>query len=249
MAKNGEGRRRFIIFAVVNFGTLHLPVSQPAAPIGAAWVDVPEHAWILIGSALLVLFIIPELYKLMPAMVGCLLRSRGNLEVEHSISTARSRNVCARLLAVPFLVAIDRYCLYDADFLAGWGEPWLRLGELAAVVVAVLIFRLILHALLLGRRLRLDAESNKAITRGILNYFISFAILMMLSISILYMFKASDEAIRLVISGELAVFWLLSVVREGQILQQKCGVFATFLYLCGLELLPAGALIASALIF
>ncbi len=233
----------------MNFGTLHLPTERPAAPIGAAWVDVPEHAWILIGTALLVLFIIPELYKLMPAMVGCLLRSRGNLEVEHSISTARSRNVCARLLVVPFLVAIDRYCLYDADFLAGWGEPWLRLGELAAVVVAVLIFRLILHALLLGRRLRLDADSNKAITRGILNYFISFAILMMLSISILYMFKASDEAIRLVISGELAVFWLLSVVREGQILQQKCGVFATFLYLCGLELLPAGALIASALIF
>lgn len=249
MAKNGEGRRRFIIFAVVNFGTLHLPVSQPAAPIGAAWVDVPEHAWILIVSALLVLFIIPELYKLMPAMAGCLLRSRGNLEVEHSISTARSRNLCARILAIPFLVAVDRYCLYDADFLAGWGEPWLRLGELAAVVVAVLIFRRILLALLLGRRLRLDADSNKAITRGILNYFISFAILMMLSISILYMFKASDEAIRLVINGELAVFWLLSVVREGQILQQKCGVFATFLYLCGLELLPAGALIASALIF
>lgn len=249
MAKNGEGRRRFIIFAVVNFGTLHLPVSQPAAPISAAWADAPEHAWILIGTALLILAILPELFKLMPAMFGCLLRSRGNLEVEHSISTARSRNLCARILAVPFLVAIDRYCVYDADFLAGWSEPWLRLGELVAVLIAFLIFRRIMHTLLLGRRLRLDNDSSRAITRGILNYFICFAIFMMLSISILYMFKASDEAIRLVISGELAIFWILSWVREGQILQQKSGGFTTFLYLCGLELLPAGALIASALIF
>lgn len=233
----------------MDFGTLHLPTEHPAAPISAAWADAPEHAWILICTALVALVILPELYKLMPAMLGCLLRSRGNLEVEHSISTARSRNLCARILAIPFLVAADRYSIYDAAFLAGWDEPWLRLGELAGVVAAFLIIRRILHALLPSRRLRLDLDSSRAITRGILNYFICFAILMMLSISILYIFKASDEAIRLVISAELAFFWLLSVVREGQILQQKCGGFTTFLYLCGLELLPAGALIASALIF
>ena len=233
----------------MDFGTLHLPTEQPAAPLGAAWADAPEHGWMLIGAALLVLFIILELFKLMPAMTGCLLRSRGNLEVEHSISTARSRNVCARVLLVPFLVAVDRYRIYDAAFLAGWDEPWLRVGELVAVGAAFLILRRIMHALLLGRRLRLDHDSSRAVTRGILNYFICFAITMMLSISILYMFKASDEAIRLVISGEIAVFWLVSVVREGQILQQKSGVFITFLYLCGLELLPAGALVASALIF
>ena len=233
----------------MDFGTLHLPTERPAAPISAAWADAPEHAWILIGTALLILAILLELFKLMPVMTGCLLRSRGNLEVEHSISTARSRNLCARVLAVPFLVAVDRYRLYDAAFLAGWDEPWLRLGELVAVGAAFLIFRRILHAFLLGRRLRLDNDSSRAVTRGILNYFICFAILMMLSISILYMFKASDEAIRLVISGELAIFWILSWVREGQILQQKSGGFITFLYLCGLELLPAGALLASALIF
>ena len=196
MAKNGEGRRRFIIFAVVNFGTLHLPVSQPAAPIGAAWADAPEHAWILIGAALLVLFIIPELYKLMSAMVGCLLRSRGNLEVEHSISTARSRNLCARVLSVPFLIAVDRYRLYDAAFLAGWDEPWLRLGELVAVGAAFLIFRRILHALLLGRRLRLDVESSRAVTRGILNYFVCFFLFVSLCIVTLnYWFFFTTEKI------------------------------------------------------
>ena len=230
-------------------GTLHLPVERPAVPVSVAWADAPEHAWILIGTALVVLVILPELYKLMPAMLGCLLRSRGNLEVEHSISTARSRNLCARILAIPFLVAADRYQVYDAAFLAGWDEPWARLGELAGVVASFLIIRRILHALLLGRRLRLDTDSTRAVNRGILNFFICFSILMMLSIIILYVFKASDEAIRLVISAELAFFWLLSVVREGQILKQKCGGFTTFLYLCGLELLPAGALIASVLIF
>ena len=232
----------------MDFGTLHLSLERPAAALPAAWADAPVHAWMLIACAALILIILPELYKLMPAMMGCLVRSRGNIEVEHSVSTARSRNLCARVLAVPFLVSADRYCLYDAAFLAGWAEPWLRFGELAGVVLAFLIFRRIMHALLPGRRLRLDSDSTRALTRGILNYFICFAILMMLSISILYMFKASDEAIRLVISVELAALWVRSTVHEGQILQEKCGGFTTFLYLCGLEFLPAGALVASALI-
>lgn len=233
----------------IDLGTLHLPTERPASIAAAGWADIPEHGWMLVACAAFVLIILPELYKLMPSMLGCLVRSRGNIEVEHSVSTARSRNICARILALPFLVAADRYCIYSASFLAGWEDPWLRIAELAGVVTAYLILRRILHALLLGRRLRLDTDSRKALTRGILNYFVCFVTVMMLSICLFYCFKASDDAIRLIISIELGAFWLVSVVREGQILQQKCTGFATFLYLCGLEFLPAGALIASALIF
>ena len=230
----------------MDFGTLHLPTERPAAPLGAAWADAPEHGWMLIGAALLVLFIILELFKLMPAMTGCLLRSRGNLEVEHSISTARSRDICARGLAIPFLVMVDRYSLYDNSLVPGTDQPWLRLAVLLGFLAGFFLLRRIMHlGLLRLRGLRMNSEARSAVTHGIYNYYLCNVLVMLLSISILYVFAAGDSLIRWVLWAENAFFWLLAIVRESQILRGFCSTLATFLYLCGLELLPAGALIAS----
>lgn len=233
----------------MDFGTLHLPTERPAAIVAAGWGDVPAHTWMLLACAVIILFLLLEIYKLLPAMMGCLTRSRGNLEVEHSVSTARSRNTCARLLSATFIVAADRYALYNASFIAPWSEPWLRLAELAAVLVAFNSIRLLMHALLIElRRNRPDHETRLALRRGIYNYFICFVLLMLISLCVLVAFRASDIAIRWCIWGELAMMWLVALVREGQILSSKCGGLSTFLYLCGLEIIPAAVLIASGLV-
>ena len=233
----------------MDLGTLHLPTERPAAIEAAGWADIPVHTWMLLGCAAIILFLLLEIYKLFPALAGCLTRSRGNLEVEHSVSTARSRNTCARLLSVEFLVAADRYALYDASFIAPWSEPWLRLAELAAVLVAFNSLRLLMHALLLGlRRIRPHHETILALRRGIYNYFICLVLLMLISLCVLVAFRASDVAIRWCLWAELALFWLLALVREGQILRSFCSGLGTFLYLCGLEIIPASVLIASGLV-
>lgn len=233
----------------MDFGTLHLPTERPAAIVAAGWGDVPAHTWMLLACAVIILFLLLEIYKLLPAMMGCLTRSRGNLEVEHSVSTARSRNTCARLLYVTFIVAADRYALYNASFIAPWSEPWLRLAELAAVLVAFNSLRLLMHALLLGlRRIRPHHETILALRRGIYNYFICLVLLMLISLCVLVAFRASDVAIRWCLWAELALFWLLALVREGQILRSFCSGLGTFLYLCGLEIIPASVLIASGLV-
>ena len=234
----------------MDFGTLHLPTERPATIAAAGWMDIPEHAWMLIGAAAIILILLPEIYKLLPAMTGCLVRSRGNIEVEHSVSTARLRNTCARYLSIMFMLAADRYCLYNAGFLAPWSEPWLRLGEIAAVLVAYNSLRLIMHALVLGlRRVKFNHEIVLTLRRGIYNYFICFVLLMLFSLCILYVFGASDATVRWCIWLELTLLWLLAVVRETQILRANCGGLTTFLYLCGLELIPVAALIVSALVF
>lgn len=233
----------------MDLGTLHLPAERPAATAVMAWADWPEHTWMLLGCAAIILFLLLEIYKLTPAMVGCLARSRGNLEVEHSVSTARSRNTCARYLSLVFMVAADRYSLYDASFIAPWSNPWLRLLELAAVLVGFNVLRLITHSLLTGlRRVRPNMESRLALRRGIYNYFICFALWMLISLCVLVAFRAPDSVIRWCIWGELALMWLVALVREGQILHSFCSGLSTFLYLCGLEIIPAAVLIASGLV-
>ena len=182
-------------------------------------------------------------------MMGCMVRGRGNIEVEHSVSTARLRNTCARYLSVMLMVAADRYSLYNASFVAPWNQPWLRLVQLAAVLVAFNSMRLVMHAVLLGlRRAKFNHEIVLALRRGIYNYLICFVLLMLISLCVLCVFRASDTTIRWCIWLELTLLWLLAMVREAQILRANCGGLTTFLYLCGLEFLPAAVLIASGLV-
>ena len=46
-----------------------------------------------------------------------------------------------------------------------------------------------------------------------------------------------------------ALTYLLHLVRKLQILSSSCSIFAGFLYLCALEILPTGVLVTSAVIF
>ena len=233
---------------MIDFGTLHLPTADPAAMTAAEWTDWPAHGWMLVASAFILLLFLPETGKLLPALTGCLARSRGNLEIEHSVSNARSRNHIARAFWLVFLVMADRYRLYSPSFIAPWSEVWLRIGELAGVSAVYLLLRYILHAVLLqiGHR-RLHFETRSAIRRGLYNYFICFVLLALVSICILCIFNASDGVCRNVIWAELALLWLVALVREGQILQSNFSGLTTILYLCGLEILPAGALVVSGL--
>lgn len=235
---------------MIDFGTLHLPDAEPAALQASEWTDWPLHGWMLVVSALILLLILPEIYKLLPAMAGCLTRSRGNLEVEHSISVARSRGNIARILALIFVVVADRYRIYDPSFIADWDEPWLRFAELAGVLAAFLLLRYLVHAILLslGRK-HLHPESRAAVQHGLYNYFICFILTLLPSVCLLSIFNPDDILMRQLIWAELALFWLVALVREGQILQSNYGGFLNFLYLCGLEIIPAGALVASGLVF
>ena len=56
-------------------------------------------------------------------------------------------------------------------------------------------------------------------------------------------FKVPDGTVRAILWTEVALAGFLSLLRTGQILRSRYGVFATILYLCALEILPVGLLI------
>lgn len=233
----------------MDLGTLHLPEQAPVLEKPFSWISVPEHGWFLVGAALLMLLLLPELLALMPSVSGAISRRRGNLEIEHSLSVARSRNYCARMLTVPFLIAVDRYGLYPASFLAPRGEPWLRIAEIAGVFVGFVLLRLLAFGIIFKVwPPRMDNESRTTVRKGLYNYFVVFSVLMLVSVCLLTVFRADDELICLIMWVEMGLLWLLSFLREHQFLASKCSGLGTFLYLCGLEILPVGVLIASALL-
>ena len=80
------------------------------------------------------------------------------------------------------------------------------------------------------------------------NSFILLCLLLLPTVGILGLCGVDEAVIRLVVFVEITFFYALAVLRRGNILLSVCNPLTTFLYLCGLEFLPTGLLVASALV-
>ena len=228
------------------FGRLHLPVSPPGVP-AEFWADVTVNRILVIAAAVLAVLSLLDYMRLSPLLAGCMLRERGNIEIEHSVSQARNRNRCAIVGVIIICILADRYGLYPAAFLNDIPAPF-RAAAILGVLLAFSLLRSFLHLLIdTVARPKLDSESRLAARRAPYNYFLAVLPLILLSVLILWLFKAPDGVVRMVIWVELAVILLITLLRKGQILMSRHTGFQTFLYLCALELLPVAAVIVSAI--
>ncbi len=227
------------------FGRLHLPVSPPGVPAGL-WADVTVNRVLVIAAAVLAILSLRDYLQLQPLLAGSLLRARGNIEIEHSVSQARNRNRCAFAGGFILCILADRYRLYPAEFIAELPAHY-RVAAILGVLAAFILLRKFLYVMInTVSRPKLDSESRLAVHRALYNYCLAVLPLMLVSVMVLWLFRAQDGAVRIVLWVELIVFWFITLLREGQILLSKHTGFQTFLYLCGLELLPVAALVISA---
>ena len=222
----------------MDWGTLHLPTVPGALP-PALWADAVVNRVLVVAMLAAALLVLRDYLRLWPLLAGCMVRSRGNIEIEHSLGMARSRGRCALVgLGILCLLA-DRYGLYPAAFLAGIA-PGIRAAALLGVAVAYLLLRGILAGIF--RRKKLDAEARAAASRALWNYFLAVLPLMLLSAAAFWLFGVGDAAAKWTLWTELFVVLTFTLIREGQILRGKYFVLQTFLYLCALELIPLATL-------
>ncbi len=228
----------------MDWGVLHLSTAAGDIP-QAVWADVSMNRILTVAMLVIVLVCLQDFFQLAPLLSGCLVRSRGNIEIEHSVSQARNRNRCAFAgLGILSLLA-DRYGLYPAAFVYAAAPGW-RVPILFGVFCLFAIFHRIVAGLI--RKNKLDNESRAACTHAVYNYFLATLPLMLVSVAVLWLFKAGDSAIRAVLLAEIFAVLMITLLREGQILSSKYSPLQTFLYLCGLEFIPLAALIAPAVV-
>ena len=79
-------------------------------------------------------------------------------------------------------------------------------------------------------------------------FFILLMMLSLVTVGILWLLHSSDLTVKTFLLVEAAVVYFLYLIRRGQILSTSCKPLTTFLYLCGLELLPTAALVLTAVI-
>lgn len=212
-------------------GTLELPQSLPemlsTAPM---WIENPLNRILCIVSVLLILATISESMNLLPLLLDACTRWRGSVSLQHSVGAAQARNIQTAVFSLPFTLMLSRYSVIST-------------GLLATAIAMVLYFaaRALLHSLI--KTPKMNSDEGHAVHTTLFNFFILNSILCFILLAILRLFEVPDQAIRIAIIAQTALLWVVSLIRSGQILSTLLPGLSTILYLCGLELLPAVALL------
>ena len=210
-----------------------------------AWGDWPLNWGLVIASALALAFSIPSLYRIFPHIAKCFSRWRWNLTIEASLQLARTRDAIAFLCIVPFCLTVGRYRLFDPEFFGRLiPEGWRTLAILG-VFVAYFLVRTLIY---LAAESRAHALSTfQTARRAERNYFVILTFFLLATAGIFYAFRAEESTVRTALFVVLALVYAVFLWRKAQILDSSCNPLTTFLYLCALEFLPTGMLVAAAL--
>ena len=223
-------------------GTLDMSASPiPGLEALPAWGDLLTNRILAVVAILLLLAGVPDLFRLAPHLLYGFDRSRGAAALEHSLGMARTRNLVAFACVLPFCLMADRYALMRPGFWAQIPEQWSAPATLGLLAGFLLVRA---FAYLVGRPRRLSTEQYATLRHNPYNYFILLTGLMLVSAGVLSLVHLPDAVIRTVLWVEMAVIYLFALLRSGQILSSFGMGFPTFLYLCGLEIIPAALMVA-----
>ena len=228
---------------IFDSGRLLLP-DEPVQPVVAEPVEALVGTILVVVSVLFFLLSLRSFLNVLPYLADSVLRARGSAALENSVRVSRDRNLVALVFLVPAILLAFRYRLYDPAFVRDL-EPDLRLGVIGAVFAGYLLLRFLLYRWARPRR---RYDNYQLSYRAGYTFFILLMLLALATVGVLYVLKSPDRIVRIFLLAETAFVYLVYLLRRGQILSLSCNPLTTFLYLCGLELLPTAALMLSAVI-
>lgn len=212
---------------------------------------MPMDTFDLVFSGFAVLFTllfiisIRSFLKILPQLGRCIGRYKANLDLEDSLQLSRSRNLVAMVLFVPFCMTVHYYGLYSPAVFEGL-QPLLRFAIVVGVMLAYMLLRTFLNW-----QLEMHSYGTRTFTAANRS-FLNFGIILFLELfccgALLLAFTHDPGLTRTVLLWIAGISYLVYIFRRGQIFSTVCNPFATFLYLCGLELLPTGGLVLSAVL-
>ena len=201
-------------------------------------IGIIAGVWVIAG-----ILLIGIIAGILPSLAGCLLRWKECLNLENSMKLSHDRNIFAIYMTVPFCLAISCYRLYDPEFLSHV-QGLAYTGCIFGVFAGYLMARTVPYILV--RKPKGGEKTFKFARRVSWSYFCIVAAAVLATAGICSFSKVSMETSRTVLYYVILSLYLLSVFRKFQIFNNSCSFLTSFLYLCALEILPAGILVLPA---
>lgn len=216
-------------------GILELPADLSAG--GAArhgWTGGAIETALVIIAVALVVAVCRNLIRMAPYFFRSLFRWKENVEIEHDLHLNHDRGELSLVYGYCLCLIVARFIFFE--------EPvWLAF----ALIGGYMLIRHFFYYVLPHRKIA--QETWEAAKHCALTYAIIMCILMLVAVFFGWIFKWSPSVAFWIVIGFNTAFFLLSLVRTSQILRSSCKGFPTFLYLCGLEIIPAACLVAAGL--
>ena len=184
----------------------------------------------MIACATVIVLNLRNYYFIFPHIAACLSWWRGNFMLESSVSLQRVRNICTAVTLLPVAMVVYYYKLAPLAYVAGW-----------------LVLRLLPSMLITPDRKHVQVW--EVARRCVRNYFIPYGMLLVLTVGVCSLLRVSDEVAKIVLLVETAVSYIVFFRRKRQIFKSAFGGFTVFLYLCALEIIPTGLLVAATVLF
>lgn len=227
-------------------GRLEMPTSPlPEALSPADWNSLLTNRIAIVLSVALVLIYLKDIIRLVPPLLYALDRKRGSESLEYNVSTARMRNTVAFVYTLPFCLAADRCHMFRPRFWNLIPQEWSCAATLG-VLLAYFLLRAVCYAVIHPKRM--GAEMFATLRHSPYNYFIALVSIAVPLVGILPQFGIGDDVTRTVFLALTGLAYALAMMRSWQFLKNRRSALPTFLYLCGLEILPAAAVVASAVL-
>ena len=228
-------------------GTLDMSAEPwPALAAGPAWTDFLTNRILACTAVFVLLFNLLDMFRIVPHLLYSYDRPHGAADLEHNMGLARSRNLTALCYTLPACLVADRFALIRPRFFEAVSPQWTAFAVIG-VMLGYFIVREICYLLLRPRRLGGEAVATLKHNPG--NYIILLAVLMLTTVGVCAAFHVPDGIARSVLLWETAAVGLFYLVRSVQLLAAHVSGFSIFLYLCGLELLPAALLVTVVVLF
>lgn len=177
------------------------------------------------------------------SLLGCIVRWKESVNLHASVSLSRMRDSAAWLLVPTFLLLCSEFDIYPAIWPL---EAWPSIVRTSLVFAAYLIVRALCNLVFRGRKIdRKDFYCAICCQR---NFFIILVFIMALTFCVSFIFDFAHEVTGSVLDWEIVVVYTVHLIRKTQIFAHYVGFLAGFLYLCTLEILPTGLLVAPLLL-
>ena len=208
-------------------------------------MDSPISDIFTLLSLLAVICLLRRIIEIFPSLLASLIRWKESVNLFNSVKLSRDRNMIAISMVIPFTLIISASRIYSPAFLDPMSDD-ARFGITTGIFILYFGIRLLLERFCAPKRRNI--QMYRCACRSAYTFFILLTILLLSLWGILSVTGADTAASQnamLWLSGSI---YLIFILRKTQFFASSCSIFTAFLYLCALEILPTGALVASAVI-
>ena len=190
--------------------------------------------------------LLKRLINIFPSLMACTLRWKESINLEASVKHSLDRDMLAAAMIIPFCLAVEKFGLYSPEFMENMSQS-IHLLVSIGIFLSYCTIRMLVSKL--TRAQKINPKTYKTAGRASFTFFIILTLVLLLMGGILDFIDADPALIKSAMLCVSAFIYALFLLRKFQIFVSGCSFFTAFLYLCALEILPTGALVASAIVF